>query len=143
MVGYYDSSVILAALLAQRLDIDPAALWDAATVRLSSNLLKVECIIGVRRAGALQPARSRAEWTERRIEALERHLAAVHYRRMDEAIEAVIRSTGSLSDCRTLDAIHLATALYLAPHIEEPLSVVTLDNRMRSLAVKLGFSVLP
>lgn len=59
------------------------------------------------------------------------------------AIEELIHLTPALADCRTLDAIHVATALHFKPYGEDPLEVVTLDRRMKQLAVTLGFKVQP
>ncbi len=64
-------------------------------------------------------------------------------KRLDDEIEEIVRGTSDLSDCRTLEAIHLVTALYFQPHHDEPINVVTLDRRMREVATRLGFTILP
>jgi predicted nucleic acid-binding protein len=143
MVCYYDSSILLAAVLEQHPAVALASCWDAASVRLSSTLLKIECLIGVRRAGALQSLPPDAPWVEQRIDLLRRYTDEVDCKRLDDEIEEIVRRTPALSECRTLDAVHLATALYLQPHQDEPVTVITLDRRMRELAGRLGFSILP
>ncbi len=82
MVCYYDSSILLSAILEQQPAEELAGYWDDVDIRLSSILLKIECLTGIRRAGVLQ-------------------------------------------------------------NHEEPISIVTLDNRMRRVATKPGFALLP
>jgi len=56
----------------------------------------------------------------------------------------VERARGSFSDdqIRSLDAIHLASALAARENVGE-LELVSLDGRIRSNATALGFRVLP
>ncbi len=143
MVCYYDSSIILAGILDQSPPGTLDSLWDGATVRLSSYLLRIECLVGLRRAGAFLRHDPGSTWVKERTEVLREYLLGVSCKFVDEDIEAIVRETPALSDCRALDAVHLATALYLNPHQEEPITVVTLDKRMRVLARKLGFPVAP
>jgi predicted nucleic acid-binding protein len=143
MVCYFDSSVILSELLEERADSSLIELWEGSTERFSSNLLKIECIVAIRRVGLAQGFAADAEWPRQRMALLSRYLDAMSFRIVDDSIEEIIRATPDLSDCRTLDAIHLATALYFKPHVDEPIGIVTLDRRMRSLAERLGFAVLP
>lgn len=143
MSSYYDSSLILSAVLEQRSDIDYSEAWDDVPNRFSSNLLKIECIIGIRRAGLQQNFNPEDDWITLRLDRLERYFDGINFRIVDEAIEEVVRQTTQLAQCRSLDAIHLSTALYLQARIGEPLSMCTLDNRLRALAAAFGFPVVP
>ena len=143
MVCYYDSSIILSAILEGKRDIDYALAWDNVSTRLSSNLLKIECIIGVRRAGILQDLSPGDEWVTHRVNILEQYFNGINLKLIDDSIEEIIRKNTSLTGCRSLDAIHLATALYFRPHLEETLYISSLDKRMRAIAAKLGFKLFP
>jgi hypothetical protein len=143
MICYYDASILLAGILEQHPAGTLASYWDRAEVRLSSTLLKIECLVGIRRAGALQHLAPDAPWVEQRISQLGRYTDEVDCKRLDDEIEEIVRKTPALSDCRTLDAIHLATALYFQPHHDQPVLIVTLDRRMRAVAPRLNFAVLP
>lgn len=143
MVCYYDSSIILAGILEQHPAEKYASLWDPVAVRLSSTLLKIECLIGIRRAGSLQRLTRSSSWIEQRAGLLRRYTDEVYCKNLDGEIEEIVRETPELCDCRSLDAIHIATALYYKPHLDEPIGIVTLDKRMREIAGRLGFSVLP
>jgi hypothetical protein len=143
MAFYYDSSLILSAILEEDRIVDFAASWDNLTIRLSSNLLQIECIIGIRRAGALLNLSPDDDWIGRRIDILESYFSGIHFKIMDSSIEKTIRDNSSIARCRSLDAIHLSTALYFKPNLDEPLYIATLDHRLRKAADELGFDVFP
>jgi uncharacterized protein with PIN domain len=52
-VRYFDSSAVVSGVLEEKDHPAARELWNSADERLSSNLLKIECIIAIRRA-ALQ-----------------------------------------------------------------------------------------
>ena len=143
MARYYDSSLILSAVLEERDDFDVDFLWDAETNRISSALMKIECLIAIRRAGQRQNLSPEDPWRVERIDAVDRFLGAITFKQVDDTIEQTIRSESRLSRCRSLDAIHLATAQYFSRHLDEPLHICTLDKRMREVADELGFQILP
>jgi hypothetical protein len=60
---------------------------------------------------------------------------------IDETIESIIFHEPVLAECRSLDAIHLATAVFFQKYTSRPLLIATLDTRMRETAMKLGFKV--
>ena len=143
MVRYYDSSILLAAVLEQTPpDLIPS-LWEPTQIRLTSVLSKIECTIGVRRAGILQKLSPDGPWCAERIRLLDSYLDELECKWIDDDIHDMIRRTPSLANCRSLDAIHVATALYFKPHQDDEIQVVTLDGRMRQTAIDAGFAVLP
>ena len=143
MVRYFDSSMMLGGILGQKPQGFIASLWDPVEIRLSSLLSRIECVVGVRRAGALQKLAPDGPWCMERIHLLEAFLEELDCKRIDDDILDIIRKNTSLSNCRSLDAIHIATALYFKPYHDEPIQIVTLDGRMRETAGKAGFAVLP
>jgi predicted nucleic acid-binding protein len=142
-VRYFDSSIILSELLEEKVSPSLDELWNGAEKRLSSNLLKIECVIALRRAALVQGVAADGEWVSERLDLLSGFLDSLNFKAIDGSIEEVIRLTPALADCRTLDAIHVATALHFKPYVEGQLEIVTLDRRMRQLAGKVGFQVQP
>jgi len=134
---------MLAGILGQESKELLASLWDPAEIRLSSVLSKIECLIGVRRAGTLQKLPPDDPWCTERIRLLETYLEELDCKRIDDDILDIVRKNAFLSNCRSLDAIHVATALYFRPYQDEPIQVVTLDSRMRETAEKAGLAVVP
>jgi predicted nucleic acid-binding protein len=143
MTRYFDSSIMLAGILEQEPSDLLASLWDPAEIRLSSLLSKIECVIGVRRAAILQELAPDGPWCMKRIRMLEAFLEELECKRIDDDILDIIRGNVFLANCRSQDAIHVATALYFKSYQDEPIQIVTLDSRMRETAGKAGFAVLP
>ena len=73
---------------------------------------------------------------------LESILSSMHLKVMDHKITEIVRSEKKLAGCRSLDALHLATALYYKNHGPEDFFIATFDQEMAITAKKIGLSVL-
>jgi len=122
-VAYLDTSAVVKLLMRER---ETAALrrdlrrWPR---RASSGLLRVELLRAIKRAGL-----------PRLSAPAQRHLAAISLIRMDDAL---LDRAGNLdpASLRSLDAIHLASALALGSDLGV---VVSYDDRMLRGAAALG-----
>ena len=129
MVLLYLDSSALVKLVAR--EAETAALLSLLEPRpevASSALARVEVLRLVGRAGGSKKSRERAREVLSRVA-----LVAVD----DPILEAA--ATLGPADLRSLDAIHLATALALQPEIE---AIVSYDSRLNAAAKALGLSVL-
>jgi predicted nucleic acid-binding protein len=143
VIRYFDSSFILAQLLGEQTDRSAAEIWRSTTKCLASNLLVIESLIAIRRTARVHAQRAGGEsWVRERIAALDRLVGNFDLKAVDRSIEETIRKTPLLAECRTLDAIHLATALHFKPVIRGALEIVTLDGKMAAVARKLGLAVM-
>ena len=143
MPSYYDSSVLLAGLLDQPGREDLVPLWDEEEDRVSSILLEAECVTVLRRAATLQPRKDAGAFLASRLERLDAYLKGIALRSVDPAVMRQLKQETRLAKCRSLDAIHLATALLYQEQCEERLRICTLDESMRELAACLEFEVAP
>ena len=137
---YAESSAILAWLLGESdSEVVRARLADADEV-LTSDLTLVECDRALIRARILLRLRE-SEITKRR-RALE--TAAAHWTllRISPAIIERARNPFPGDPVRTLDAVHLASALGAAQTADD-LAILSLDRRVRHSARALGLEVLP
>jgi hypothetical protein len=140
MIVYAESSAALAWLLGEPRGVEVASALRGAAQILVSELLYVECDRACIRAAAagaltdeqaalvrLQLARTSAHWQVLRIttSVLERS-----------------RQPFPHEPVRTLDAVHLASALEARSALPET-CVLSLDARVRQNAAKLGFEVIP
>ncbi len=140
MILYAESSAVLAWLLGEADSAAVHRLLSEARVVFASRLTIAECERALARLHASN-ALSASETAVLR-EALAR--AASHWMRY-EISPSVLARTGQpfpVEPIRTLDAIHLATAMELRG-AEPRLEVVTLDARVRSNAEQLGLRVWP
>ena len=143
MPSYYDSSFLLATLLDQPNPAKLVPLWDQEVIRVSSILLEAECVTVLRRVAAQLPPAAAARFLAGRLDLLEQYLTGMTLKNHDAEVSQFLREEKRLGLCRTLDAIHLATALLFQEQFETPLTICALDEQMRAVARDLGFLVAP
>ena len=125
---YLDTSAALAELFAE--DRRPVpALWKEPLV--ASRLLEYELWIRVHARGAAKTHGEAAREILSRVAMIE--LAPAVLARALEPFPARVR---------TLDALHLATALFLAER-RQPVAIATYDERLRAAARALGLALHP
>ena len=125
---YVDSSALLKLVL---LELERSALEQALSRwpdRISSVILAIECRRIVLRAGDPPGVRAR----------LEEEIDTVALIRLDETVQRLAGGIGP-RDLRSLDAIHLATALSCGDY---PEAFVTYDDRLAAAARTLKLNVL-
>lgn len=137
---YAESSAVLAWLLDESSAGDVRQILDAAVLVVASDLTLVECDRVIHRAAALGEL-TEAEAADRRA-----HLttAAAHWHLFRLGPEVVERARQPFpgDPVRTLDALHLASALVARSAIAG-LEVLSLDDRVRRTATRLGLGVRP
>ena len=137
---YAESSAVLAWLLNEEAGTFVRQTLSKTAIVLASDLTLIECDRVLHRAAALGEL-TEAEAADRRA-----HLttAAAHWHVLRIGAEIVDRARQPLpgDPLRTLDAIHLASAL-VARSAVPGLAVLSLDDRIRDVARKLGLKVLP
>lgn len=125
---YVDSSALLKLVLPEPERPALVAELSRRGDRISSVLLAIECHRVVGRAGS--PAAVRAR--------LDEELEAVTLVHLDTIVQKLARTVGP-RDLRSLDAIHLATALSLGDY---PDAFITYDDRLAAAARALKLNVL-
>ncbi len=143
MPTYFDSSILLAALLDQPGKEALVPLWDNEPERVSSVLTEAECVTVLRRVAKAQPAELAEAFLDARLEMLDRYLDGISLMGFDGEIARCLREEARLGACRTLDAVHLATAILIREQSQTTLALCSQDARMRRVAADLGFAVVP
>ncbi len=135
MIAYLDSSVVLRPLLGQRKAINWTA-WESA---YSSEILGLEVrrVIDRLRLEALLDDRGVAE-AHQELGRIEQFIGQVPLTRMVLHRAALPMPTV----VKTLDAIHLTSALLLQENKGHPLIFATHDSQQATAARSLGFEVL-
>jgi hypothetical protein len=137
---YAESSAVLAWLLDEPTAPAVRRLLAEADIIVASDLTLIECNRVLLRAVALK------ELTEAEAVDLQAHLieAAAHWHVLRIAGEIVDRSRQPFpgDPIRTLDAIHLASLLVGRTAVVG-LRVLSLDDRVRQAATRLGVAVEP
>ena len=115
-------------------------MWDEHPRRVSSILLEAECRTVLRRA-VMSGVKLPRGWLARQEATLSQWLDAVTLRIVDQGIVERLALEPTLGACRTLDALHLATALELKDQIGPDLTLCTLDADQATTARSLGMRV--
>jgi len=137
---YFDSSILLSMLLDEKRKSEGLELWNKATVRISSLLLKLETITVLRRTYEHNKDKLETAWLTKKTQELDEYLQEVNFRIIDEDIEKVIFLKKELGKCRTLDAIHVATAWEMSKIVDSSeFFLFTFDKDMSDLAKALKF----
>lgn len=137
---YVESSGVLTWLLGEPRGEEARSLLSVARRVLTSELTLIECdraLIRAETLGDVLPAR-RAE-----ITAIFRAAAARwDVLKLDDEVVGRARQPFPKEPIRTLDAIHLASALVARSAVRD-LTVLSLDDRIRTASRLLGLDVLP
>jgi predicted nucleic acid-binding protein len=137
MPACFDSSVVIALVSSEPRSARALELWEANPVRAGSILVAIETEVALRRLERVRPAL--AKEARERLSSFVEELGLKH---VDEDVLRLVRSTPTLARCRSLDAVHLATALHFAGLTDEPLTMVTFDARMAEVAAAAGLTVV-
>jgi predicted nucleic acid-binding protein len=137
---YAESSAVLAWLLDEDSAAEVRRLLGAQDYIVASDLTLIECDRVLIRAAVLGEL-TEADGADRR-----RHLteASAHWQILRTSPEIVDRARRPFpgEPIRTLDAIHLASAL-VARAAVDGLKLLSLDDRVRRAASALGLEILP
>jgi len=139
MISYFDTSVLLAILLDQDKQEEAFGYWQNST-RVSSILLRIESVIALRRTYENNKNNLPNDWLNKKIKIMDEYLATVNYLLVNEKIERTVYSQNELAQCRSLDAIHIATALQFREiSNNEAMNLYTFDKTMHGLAEYFKF----
>ncbi|GMV42732.1 MAG: hypothetical protein AMXMBFR64_44480 [Myxococcales bacterium] len=139
--AFIDSSVVLSILLGQPQAREAAALWDAHPRRAASILLEAECRTVLRRTARARATVLPPDWRPSSERLLEEWLESVSLHAVTPKVVARLGAEHVLGGCRTLDALHLSTALLLRDRVGADLVLITFDRDMAEMARSLGFVV--
>ena len=136
MNTYVDSSVVLRVILSAP---DSLAEWNEIEQYAASALLRVECYRAIDRIRLMgQASEVEAAARQRSLEDLLRHVNLI-----DVAPRVLQSASGSFPvPLKTLDAIHLATAMSWREAEGQPLVFATHDRKLGIAARASGFRVL-
>ena len=138
-LSYFDTSALLAIVLDEERQEEAYSYWQNS-IRVSSILLKIETIIGLRRTYERNKQKLKSTWLNSKTKIIDEFLNEVHYKIIDAQTERDIYSGKKLAQCRTLDAVHIATALQFKElNNNEEMSFYTFDKTMHELAVHYRF----
>lgn len=139
-IVYAESSAVLAWLLGESVQDVVIRRLSAADEVVTSALTAVECMRGLRRARIDRRISALQESAAARL--LDDALAGWHVLDLTEDVLAAARETFPREPVRTLDALHIASALVFYQALGA-LEVLSFNARVRANAADLGMAVAP
>jgi predicted nucleic acid-binding protein len=140
IVSYFDSSIVLAILFDESRKTEAYAYWRNSQIRVSSILLRIETVVSLRRTYEHNKNILNDNWLLEKAKILDEYLNEVNYRIVGTKIEREIFLRKELSQCRALDAIHIATAIkFREINDENAVFFYTFDKTMHELAEHYKF----
>lgn len=140
MTLYAESSAVLSWLFGEPPGDEVLQFLSSATRMFASELTLLECQRAIHQAEAA--GRLNARQTEAARSRLEAATGSWNVYRIGPDIMNRASRPFPREPLRTLDALHLATALHVA-EFERDLTVLTFDRRIRSNAAALGLDFAP
>jgi len=142
MLTYFDSSVLLAILLDEKRKDEALKLWNTANIRVSSILLRLETITVLRRTYEHNKNTLSTVWLSKKTTELNEFLQEVNIRIIDEDIEKIMTLKKEIAKCKTLDAIHISTAIEFSKLVsQKDFMLITFDKEMSNLAKNLKMNI--
>ncbi|GHU42100.1 hypothetical protein FACS1894190_11030 [Spirochaetia bacterium] len=141
MVSYFDSSVLMTIILHEPRMKEAESLWKLSSNKASSILLRIESLVSLRRFYEHNKHRLETNWLALKTSELNNFLREVTCLIIDKTIENITLQNKNLAKCRTLDAIHLATALDIKNNSNNAydMKLYTFDVNMYDLAKDFDF----
>jgi predicted nucleic acid-binding protein len=140
MILYAESSAVLAWLLGEKAGEQVRSVISDADFVVGSDLTLIECDRAIRRGAALGAIdRPVAADLKSRLES-----TACYWQILRILPEIVTRARQTFPDepIRTLDAIHVASALHIRAALPG-ITLLTLDARIRKVGLSLGLPIAP
>jgi len=138
LITYAETSAVLSWLLGEAESSRVEKILDQAELVVASRLTLVESRRALHRVRAQTSSEGRIRMLEQRLRAAAATWLLLD---LDEEILEKASEAFPVEPVRTLDAIHLASAVILADSLKE--IAVSLDRRMRANVTKLGLRLLP
>lgn len=141
--GYFDASVVLALVQGEPTRTVAERLWEGHAVRVSSRLLAAECVSTLRRAVLGRSGAAVEAWSSAARAILDGLLEEIALYDVTGVTIERLRADERLAG-RALDALHVATALSLRPHHDDPdaFTFCTFDRGQAAMARAAGLRVL-
>ncbi|MCG6146544.1 PIN domain-containing protein [Leptospira bandrabouensis] len=139
MIYYIETSIILSIILGDHFNEKAVKIWNAPSEKVSSILTIIEATIVLRRFFKNNKKNLSAQWLSKHEKLLKELLSECSLMKIDENIQSIIELKKEIADCRSLDGIHVATAIFLKDVMHSTnFAFHSFDNRVNEVAAKFG-----
>lgn len=139
MLAYFETSVLLSIIFEEQSKDSAIVQWKKFPDKITSNITEVECYNNLYKAQRNSSNPDKESWLIEKKAELAALLDEVKYKLLDSEIIDLVKTNENLAENRTLDAIHVGTAYFLAVNAKEPVVMVSFDKEINKSWRKLGF----
>jgi predicted nucleic acid-binding protein len=140
-VIYFDASVLLEIYLGQPRAVEARDLLRSPGPKVASWLLAVEVPVLLRRA--LAGGRRNQGLLNRALKRFDQDLEGVSLFEGLAGVAARVRVDPRLAHCRSLDAVHVGSALQIQEMAGHGVQLATFDERLARVAHAVGLTTFP
>jgi predicted nucleic acid-binding protein len=140
---YIDSSFILNIIYSEMNYEEYIEIFNLHKTKFSSILLDIETNRSINHFYNLKKKELGKPWLTETEKILNELLSQISLKNVDFDIQLEIKKNKSVLELKSLDATHMATAIYLKKMISEDLIICTLDEKFRSISNKFNFKLSP
>ena len=142
ILAYFDSSLLLSFLFRENKAEEARDIWKRYDVKISSSLLKIETNVVLRRNFSQRHNNLNDFLLEDRLVELDKFLKDIFYRRIDDVFKEPYANYSNIANCKSLDAIHIATALDIRDSSDCEIHICSFDKNITNLAKQFGFTAV-
>lgn len=140
MLAYFETSVVLSIVFEEQSKDSAITQWKKYPDKITSNITEVECYNNLYKAKRISSNPEKESWLIEKKAELAALLGEVKYKVLDSEVIDLVKSNEHLAENRTLDAIHVGTAYFLAVNIKEAITMVSFDKEINKSWLRLGFA---
>lgn len=142
MFSYVDTSLVLSILFEEDTMEESISLLDNSKSKFSSTITIAECYNNLNKVKVSNVSQKMEIWYSTKVKELEKILSLLNFKVYDKDIVNLIKTNINLSGCKTLDSIHLATAMYIKMKTDSEIKILSYDKKMNKVGKKIGLETI-
>lgn len=143
MALYIDSSFLLNIIYSENNFEKYLEIFNSEKTKFSSILLEIELNRSINHLYNLKKKELGKLWLKESETLIQNLISQVNLKNVDLDILSEIKKNKNILELKSLDATHLATAIYLRKMISDDLVICTLDEKFKAVSKKNSFKILP
>jgi hypothetical protein len=138
-IDYIESSIFLSLIFEDDFYEKAVIIWNSENYKITSILSSIESTIVLRRYYFHNKGKLSPKWLSKNETKLREYLHECYQLYIDEDIDKIILAKKQIADCRSLDGIHVGSALYFKNIVPNSIIIMnSFDKRINLVASSLG-----
>jgi len=139
---YIDSSFLLSLLTIDANYELSFNQWESDELKLSSKLLDFECFVNIHKIYRENSKRLPKHWLDKALDKYDDLKGEINLKAIDNEILHTIKSNLKLTNLKSLDSIHVSTALLWNDFTDTPITICSYDKNIRKICKELNLQTM-